>query len=270
MNDKINAVGVGGSSAPEVIAGVRFSVRTLNATVDTLVGMVDENAAATYFACVNPHSVMQARRDREFFTALEKSSLNTADGVGIVLASRLLGGFARERVCGPDIFERVCAKLNHQRAGTRMFFLGTTEDTLRLLSARFATDFPNLIVAGTLAPPFRAEFTSQDEEMMIDVINGSRAEVLWLGLGAPKQEKLALRLRDRLKVRLIAPVGGVFDFYTGRVKLPPMWMQRAGLIWFYRWCQQPRRLFRRNLDAPIFLALVLWQRLTKGRVNGGR
>ena len=190
----------------------------------------------------------------------------TADGSGIVLASRILGGRIRERVCGPDIFVQLCARLNAERPGTRMFFLGTNDVTLNALRAKLAVDYPHLVVAGTLAPPYRKEFSEDENAAMIDAINASNADILWVGLGAPKQEKWVHRVKSRLKVKLIGPVGGVFDFYTGRVKLPPLWMQKLGLIWLYRLCQEPRRLWRRNLDSPIFLAKVIWQRIKYGKV----
>lgn len=249
----------------ESIVGVRFGALPFGAAVSLLVSMLARAGGSRYFACVNPHSVMTARRDPEFAAALRDCELCTADGVGIVLASRILGGRIRERVCGPDLFEQLCAKLNAERPGTRMFFLGATEETLAALVARFTREFPRLVVAGTLAPPFRAVFTAEDDAAMIAAVNAAKADILWIGLGAPKQEKLAHRIRDRVNVRLIGPVGGVFDFYTGRVKLPPRWMQRAGLIWLYRFCQQPRRLLRRNLDSPLFLAHVVWQRVRPGR-----
>ncbi len=250
-------------SGDETIVGVPFSSLPLQATIDVLAAAVD-GSRPWWFACVNPHSVETARRDRQFAAALAAADLNTADGVGIVVASRLLRGGIRERVCGPDLFALLCATLDRNRPGTRMFFLGATMETLAELVRRFQCDFPNLVVAGSMAPPFKPAFSPEDDAVMADAINGARTDVLWIGLGAPKQEKLAHRLRDRLNVRLIAPVGGVFDFYTGRVKLPPRWMQRAGLIWLYRFCQQPRRLFRRNMDTPLFLYHVLQQKLRGG------
>jgi N-acetylglucosaminyldiphosphoundecaprenol N-acetyl-beta-D-mannosaminyltransferase len=243
----------------ETIVGVPISALPLQATVDVLATAVDGNRPF-WFTCVNPHSVETSRRDPHFAAALAAADLNTADGVGIVVASRLLRGRIRERVCGPDLFALLCARLDRDRPGTRMFFLGATRETLAELVRRFESDFPNLVVAGTMAPPFKPAFSLEDETEMADMVNAARTDVLWIGLGAPKQEKLAHRLRDRLSVRLIAPVGGVFDFYTGRVKLPARWMQRAGLIWLYRFCQEPRRLLRRNLDAPLFLVHVVRQR----------
>lgn len=244
----------------ESIVGVPISSLSLQATVDVLSAVVDGDRPF-WFACVNPHSVETSQRDPQFAAALAAADLNTADGVGIVLASRLLRGRIRERVCGPDLFALLCARLDRDRPGTRMFFLGATQETLAELVRRFQREFPQLVVAGTMAPPFKPEFSLDDDAVMADSVNAARTDVLWIGLGAPKQEKLAHRLRDRLSVRLIAPVGGVFDFYTGRVKLPPRWMQRAGLIWLYRLCQEPRRLLRRNMDNPLFLYHVAKQRL---------
>lgn len=244
----------------ETIVGVPISSLPLRATIDVLATAIDGNRPFL-LACVNPHSVETSRRDPNFAAALAASDLNTADGVGIVVASSLLGGRIRERVCGPDVFSLLCAKLDRDRPGTRMFFLGTTAETLAELVRRFEVDFPRLVVAGTMAPPFKSAFSPEDDAAMLDAVNAARADVLWIGLGAPKQEKLAHRLHDRLSVRLIAPVGGVFDFYTGRIRLPARWIQRAGLIWLYRLCQEPRRLLRRNLDAPLFMFHVLQQRI---------
>jgi N-acetylglucosaminyldiphosphoundecaprenol N-acetyl-beta-D-mannosaminyltransferase len=247
----------------ETIVGVPISALPLRATLAVLATALD-GSRPFWFACVNPHSVETSRRDAHFAAALAAADLNTADGAGIVVASRLLGGRIRERVCGPDLFSLLCARLDRERPGTRMFFLGATRETLADLVRRFESDFPNLVVAGTMAPPFKPAFSPEDDAEMVDIVNAARADVLWIGLGAPKQEKLAHRLCNRLRVRLIAPVGGVFDFYTRRVKLPPRWIQRAGLIWLYRLCQEPRRLLRRNLDAPLFLFHVARQRFGSG------
>lgn len=211
-------------------------------------------------ACVNPHSVEETRRNPAFREALTGADLITADGTGIVVASRLRRGRVRERVCGPDIFPLLCAHLNAAKAGTRMYFLGTNDATLAALRTKFEAEFPHLVFAGSFAPPYRKKFSKEENADMAARINASAADVLWIGLGAPKQEIWAYENRARLNVRLIGPVGGVFDFFTGRVKLPPTWMQKLGLIWLWRLCQEPRRLFRRNLDSPVFLLRALLRR----------
>lgn len=219
----------------------------------------DPPPCARYFICANPHSLEIARKDPEFRQALLAADWVTPDGAGIVLAARVLGRRIPERVCGPDILPALCDHLNRQHAGTRMFFLGSSPENLAELQKRILAEYPDLILAGTLSPPYRSEFTEEDLDTMITAVNDAQADLLWLGLGAPKQEKWAYRHRARLQVKLIAPIGGAFDWYTGRIKLPPLWMQRAGLQWLHRLVQEPRRLWRRNLDSPIFLARVVWQ-----------
>lgn len=246
------------------ITGYPFSTASFAQTIALLSRWTNDEtfspAVPRYLVCANPHSLEVARKDREFHQALLAADLVTPDGAGIVIASRLLKGRIPERVCGPDILPSLCDHLNRYRPGTRMFFLGSSEENLRELRRRMLTDYPNLVLAGTLSPPYRSEFTPEDDAAMIDAVNRSQADLLWLGLGAPKQEKWAYRHRRRLQVKLIAPIGGAFDWFTGRIKLPPLWMQRAGLQWLHRLAQEPRRLWRRNLDSPIFLARVLLQK----------
>lgn len=252
----------------EEITGYPFSTATFAETITIFsrwATTAPESGIPRYFACVNPHSLEIARRDREFHDALMRADWVTPDGAGIVLGSRLLGGRIPERVCGPDILPALCEQLNRYYPGTRLFFLGSSPENLAELRARMLADYPNLTVAGMLSPPYRTEFTDEDLNKMIGAVNETDTDLLWLGLGAPKQEKWAYRHRVRLRVKLIGPIGGAFDWYTGRIKLPPLWMQRAGLQWLHRLVQEPRRLWRRNLDSPIFVARVLYQRWTRRR-----
>jgi N-acetylglucosaminyldiphosphoundecaprenol N-acetyl-beta-D-mannosaminyltransferase len=158
------------------------------------------------------------------------------------------------------LFSAVSARLNLRRAGTRVFFLGGTEAALAEIVRRYGQDFPALKVVGTHSPPFRKEMTAADDRECVERINHAGAELVWVGLGAPKQEKWCSRVRSDVTAGVLAPVGGVFDFYSGRVRLPPRWAQRLGLIWLYRLLQEPRRLARRNLDGPRFLARALSSR----------
>jgi len=246
------------------ITGFSFSRLTLQGTVDLVSQWaVDGNVSGKCLAIVNPHSVETAHRDPEFAAAIRAADLVTPDGAGIVLASRILKEGIPERVNGPDLFEALCCRLNEQNAGTRMFFLGSTPGNLKAIAEKFRTDFPNLGIAGAYSPPYKPQFSDGDLTQMIEIINQSNADILWVGLGAPKQEKWAQACRDRLNVKVIAPVGGVFDFYTGRVKLPPKWVQKMGLIFLYRFFQEPKRLWRRNLDSPVFLCRVLRQRFKR-------
>ncbi len=250
------------------ITGFGFSRLSLQETIDLLEQWImgdDHAAGCKYFACVNPHSLEVARRDGEFATAVHEADLVTPDGTGIVLASRILGAGIPERVCGPDMFPMLCNQLNEKKTGTKMFFLGSTPENLKVLAEKFKVDYPYLELVGTYSPPYKPAFSDDDFLHMTEMVNQSGADILWVGLGAPKQEKWAHACRDRLNVKVIGPIGGVFDFYTGRVKLPPMWAQRMGLIFLIRLIQEPKRLWRRNLDSPIFLSRVLRQRLGTSR-----
>ena len=210
-----------------------------------------------YFVCANPHSLEVARRDSLFRDALKAAALAVPDGIGIVLASRILGGAIRARVTGSDIFLGLSSLLN-QYDGYRYFFLGSTEEILRKIRQRMETDFPTIRLAGTYSPPFSAEFSDEENGLMVEAINRAEPDVLWVGMTAPKQEKWAYRHRDELNVKVIGPIGAVFDFFSGTVKRPHPFFQKTGLEWLPRLLGEPRRLWRRNLiSSPSFLFRVV-------------
>lgn len=209
-----------------------------------------------WLACLNPHSYVVACDDRAFSTALHNADWLIPDGAGIVLASKILGGIIRERVTGSDIFWGLHKSLNCQ-GGASVFFLGSTEKTLSIIAEKIALDFPNIRVAGTYSPPFKLEFSEEDNRAMVAAVNQARPNVLWIGMTAPKQEKWIYQNREKLDVKFIAAVGAVFDFYTGKVKRSHPLFQRLGLEWLPRLLQEPRRLFRRNfISSPLFLLRV--------------
>ncbi|BET68962.1 WecB/TagA/CpsF family glycosyltransferase [Opitutales bacterium ASA1] len=255
------------TSASEAVDGFEFSTLSLGETIATMRAWVAEGDAGAprLFACGNPHSLEVARRDAGFAAALRGADLLVPDGVGIVVGSWIQGGRIRKTVCGPDVFAGLSRELNERVPGARVFFLGGTESTLAAIAEKYGAEFPRLVVAGTYAPPFRSKFSREDEQDLIDRVNAASPDLLWIGLGAPKQEKLAFANRNRLRVRMIGPVGAVFDFYTGRVKLPPRWVQKLGLIWLFRFLQQPRRLWERQVNGAVFL-----MRMATRRVLGKR
>lgn len=219
--------------------------------------------ACRYFACINPHAFEMARDDPEFRSALLGADFLVPDGIGIVYASRLLGGRIRERVTGTDIFLATCAA--QQAAGSgRCFLLGSTEATLAAIRARLGRDFPALQVVGTLSPPFKPAFTAEDSDRMVAAVNASGAQVLWVGLTAPKQEKWIREQQARLAVRFAGPIGAAFDFYAGRIQRAGPTLQRLGLEWLPRLLQEPRRLWRRmGVSAPRFMGRVIAARLRR-------
>ena len=219
-------------------------------------------AQAKYFVCANPHSLEVARKDAGFDLAIRNADLVVPDGVGIVIASKILGGSIRERVTGMDIFLGLSEALNKE-TGYSYFFLGSTEQNLIKIKEKMHADFPNITVAGTYSPLFKPEFSEEDNKLMVEAINQAEPDVLWVGMTAPKQEKWIQQNKDRLKVKFIGAIGAVFDFYTGNVKRAHPIFQKLGLEWLPRLLREPRRLWRRNfISNPSFLFRVIRHRLS--------
>lgn len=231
--------------------------------VDTIARSISETSGPRWLACLNPHSYAIARDDPDFLQALREADWLVPDGAGVVMASRFLGCPVHERITGSDIFRGLHDRLN-RRGGASIFFLGSTEEVLADIRRRMAADYPNLRVAGTFSPPYKAEFSQADLDEMIAAINAAKPDVLWVGMTAPKQEKWIRQNGDKLDVKFIGAVGAVFDFYTGRIKRSPVVFQKMGLEWLPRLIQEPRRLWRRNfVSSPQFLLCVLLARLIR-------
>ncbi len=229
--------------------------------VDQILASVAAEEKGRYLVCANPHSLDIARSDGLFREAIRRADLITPDGVGMVLASRILGGNIRDRVTGSDIFWGLCRKLN-QDGGYRCFFLGSTEENLSRIQEKLRNDYPNIQVAGSFSPPFKEEFSPQENRAMVEAVNKARPDVLWVGMTAPKQEKWIYEHKDKLNVSFIGAIGAVFDFYAGTVKRSHPWFQEHGLEWLPRMFQEPGRLWYRNfVSFPRFLMRVMLQRL---------
>ena len=206
-----------------------------------------------FLACANPHSLVVASRDEVFSKALQAADLLIPDGEGILLAGRALNLPIRQRVTGSDFFRGLTVELS-QEGGARYFFLGSTEQVLRLITRQIAKEFPNIEVCGTMTPPFKPEFSEDDNREMVAAVNAAQPDVLWVGMTAPKQEKWIYNNLDKLQVPLIAAIGAVFDFYAGTKERSAEFWQSLGLEWLPRFLREPRRLWERNLKStPIFL-----------------
>lgn len=247
----------------EPILGYSVCTHGIADSIATIAAWLDAGERHKVFVCANPHSLVTADGDLEFQRAIHAADLVTPDGAGIVFASRLLGGTIRERVTGSDIFRELSIHLNkHQPDQRSYFFLGASDTTLEKIRTRFTAEFPHIRIAGTYSPPFKPEFTAEDDERMIAAVNAAKPDVLWVGMTAPKQEKWIMRNRDRLDVGFIGAIGAVFDFYAGNVKRSHPIFQRLGLEWLPRLLQEPRRLWRRNfVSSPLFLIKIVRQLL---------
>ncbi|MCK4389507.1 MAG: WecB/TagA/CpsF family glycosyltransferase [Desulfobacterales bacterium] len=244
----------------EDVLGIKVSTGALDEIVDKILRFAESNSSTLTIACANPHSLMVAQEDREFFEALNDFHILLPDGIGVVSASRILGGKIRKKIGGPDLF-RELSRYANDKGGFRYFFLGSTEDVIKKIRKNMQTNLPNVELVGTYSPPF-GEFWEKKNQRIIETINESKPTVLWVGMTAPKQEKWIYRNRSRLKVPIIGAVGAAFDYFAG-TKKRPQWMIDRGLGWLFRLISEPRRLWKRYLiSAPIFAYLVLKQRIS--------
>jgi len=215
-----------------------------------------DNGRRHYIALANPESVVLCDRDIQMRQALAGAGLTLPDGIGIVLAAQLLRLTHHGRVTGPTLMLELCRR--GQEKGYRHFFCGGGRGIGERLAERLSERFPRLHVAGMYCPPFRS-LTPDEEQTMLDSINAAEPDIVWIGLGAPKQEKWMARYRSRLNAPVLIGVGAAFDFHSGNAKWAPVTVRKLGLEWAYRLIQEPRRMWLRNVHNTIFLARVLRQ-----------
>ncbi len=204
---------------------------------------------------------MESHKDQEFRTILNESAGNFPDGMGVAWALKFLGNHFKDRVRGTDFMLRLCSYASENNL--KIFLYGNTEETLDVLKDRLKALFPEIRIVGTISPPFR-ELSIEEDEEVVRRINEASPDVLFVSLGAPKQEKWMAEHKGRIKAVQFG-VGAAFDFLTGRVKQAPVWMQRAYLEWFYRMPQQPKKTAYRMSLVPGFIFRTLLQFINNGR-----
>jgi N-acetylglucosaminyldiphosphoundecaprenol N-acetyl-beta-D-mannosaminyltransferase len=228
----------------DTVHGARIAVTDYDRTLD----YIDQAVAAGErgYVCVsNVHTVMAAQEDAELRHALESSTFNVPDGMPLVWALNLLGHSLRDRVYGPELMARACARATE--SGQRFYLYGgRNQGALVQLALNLRTRYPGIRIVGGYSPPHRP-LTAEEEERVVEEINATEPDVVWVGIGVPKQEKWMAAMRDRLRAPVLIGVGAAFDFHAGLVPQAPPALQRLGLEWAYRLVQEPRRLWRRYL-----------------------
>lgn len=200
------------------------------------------------------NALLNARKDPELTRFCNASGLTLPDGVPLVWAGRLAGVRTVRRVCGPDLMP-LAVKLS-ETTGWKHFFLGGAPGVAARLEEMLRREYPRARIVGHFCPPFRPATDSETREL-INMINQSGADIVWVGLGAPKQEQWMCQARPCLQAAVIIGVGAAFNFQIGDVRRAPRVMQIAGLEWLYRLLSEPRRLWRRYLfGVPTFIALL--------------
>jgi N-acetylglucosaminyldiphosphoundecaprenol N-acetyl-beta-D-mannosaminyltransferase len=233
--------------------GVRIGEGSLQDATRRAIEAIDRRSPPFVFSCAMAHSLNVAQSDPDFLAALRESDMVVADGVGVWGMARIVGIDVGARMAGEQVYQSVLAALQVRGQG-RVFYFGSSDKVLGKIAARFTRDYPALELAGTLAPPYRP-WSEEEDRGMVTAINASRPDVLWVGLGAPKQEKWVRRNLSRLEVPFIGSVGAVFDYYAGTNPAPPRWVRRFGLETPYRLVLEPRRLWRRAIVSNVRFVL---------------
>jgi N-acetylglucosaminyldiphosphoundecaprenol N-acetyl-beta-D-mannosaminyltransferase len=214
------------------------------------------NRTMTYVTVTPAHAVMDASRDPELRRIFNASGLTTPDGMAIVWILRLRGYRKVERVYGADLMLEVCR--DGLEKGYRHFLLGGEEGVADALRRSLMVRFPGIQVTGTLTPAF-GPISEQEDRVAVERVNGARPDIVWVGLGTPKQERWMAAHLGRLTAPVMIGVGAAFDFLSGRKPQAPHWMQRIGMEWFFRLATEPRRLWPRYRQYPRFALLALAQ-----------
>ena len=212
-----------------------------------------------YVVNTGMHGIITAHRDPSFKTVLNSADLFAPDGILVSLIVRLKGFSINRARTGPALMWDF-GKIAHQ-SGYKYFIYGDTDDTLQALAVKLHEDFPGIRLVGQYSPPFR-DLTQQEDDDTVRMINEAQPDVLWVGLGAPKQERWMYEHRERLKVPVVVGVGAAFKYHSENVSRAPRWVRNLTLEWLWRLVQEPRPVWRRVLlDAPQFLFLAVLELL---------
>lgn len=215
-----------------------------------------------YITNPNVDIVIKYNRDAEFKRYYDEGALCVADGVPILWAAKFLGHPLKEKVSGSDLVPRVCELA--ARRGFKLFFLGGRPGAADAAKAKLLETLNDIKVAGTYAPPFGFEKDEAELAKISRMIKDAKPDILFVGLGAPKQERWIKEYHQKLGVPVSMGVGVTFEFIAGIVKRAPKWMQSAGLEWFWRLCMEPGRLWKRYLiDDTQFFGIIFKQKFRK-------
>jgi N-acetylglucosaminyldiphosphoundecaprenol N-acetyl-beta-D-mannosaminyltransferase len=255
------------------VMGVAYRVSDITSATQAVIDRVAERRGG--YACLaGVHGIITAQHRPELKQAFESAWANFPDGEPVAWMMRRLGARGTRRVAGPDLMPSVIDA--GQRFGIRHFLMGSTPEVLADLEQRLQERFPQAKIVGTLSPPFRS-LSDAEEAAIVDQILACDAQIVWVGLGLPKQDEWMCRNAPRLGPCLAMGVGAAFDFLSGAKQRAPLWMRRHGLEWLHRMGSEPRRLGRRYLSTNsefvvrAFVGIVgHWRRSLTGDQIGRR
>ena len=235
--------------------GVRYAAGNIPAAVTEILQQIKE-LRGKYICFSNVHTLMTAVDNERYRKVLNRSAYTLPDGEPVARKLRAMGEAGAERVAGPDFMEAMFKATSDGRISH--FFYGSGEQTLQALSENLKRRYPGINIAGSYSPPYR-KLSPEEDIGITDMINRSDADIVWIGLGAPKQELFMYTHRNRINSLMIG-VGAGFDFHAGTLKRAPLWMQKASLEWLHRLFSEPGRLAKRYFVSNT---KFLWYCLTK-------
>jgi N-acetylglucosaminyldiphosphoundecaprenol N-acetyl-beta-D-mannosaminyltransferase len=203
-----------------------------------------------YVCAIDVHGVLEARRNQDVARAFAEAAMVAPDGTPIVWVGRLEGRRDIRAVTGPELMGEIFSR--PEFAACSHFFYGGKPGVAEELAATWVRKFPSTRIAGTFTPPFR-DLTADEEMKLIGLLRQCQPDIIWVGIGAPRQDLLMHRMVGRLDRGVMLGVGAAFDFHTGRIRNCAPWIKRLGFHWLHRLLQDPRRLWRRNLSNTAFL-----------------
>ena len=241
------------------ILGVNVEVTNMKKTIHYIEKNLKE-MKGKYICVSNVHTTVMAYRDPSYKMVQNSAAMVLPDGKPLSLVSRWKGFKKAQRVTGPDLMWEIM-KISPEKGYTHYLY-GTTEETLKKLKAELLKNYPGLKIAGLYSPPFR-KLKEEEKKEIIEKINETNADFVWVALGAPKQENWMFEHQGKI-CGLMIGVGAAFDFHAKVIKRAPKIMQQLSLEWLYRLFQDPKRLWKRYLSTNFFF---IWKVLQEGKKN---
>lgn len=237
------------------IMGVNIGVTDMQRTIKMIETKLEE-WRGKYICVANVHTTVTAHEDAGYRTIQNNAVIALPDGGPLSQYSREHGYAEAQRVTGPDLMKEILA-ISAEK-GWRHYFYGSTEETLQTMREKLEQRYPGVQIAGMMSPPFR-ELTPREDAKIVAEINATNPDFVWVGLGAPKQERWMAAHEKRVHALMIG-VGAAFDYEAGNIKRAPMWMQKHNLEWLYRLMQDPKRLFKRYFSTNLKYLIWAWRR----------
>lgn len=243
------------------IMGCQIDNLSMEETLNTIEGFIRSGQSHQHVV-VNVDKLVKANRDKELRRIISNCALVNADGMPVVWASRLLGKPLKERVAGVDLFEALISR--SATKGWRVFLLGAREEVVSNLKRIYEEKYAGLTIAG-----YRNGYWEPGEEAAIaQQIRAAQTDILFVAISSPKKEYFLGRYQEAMRVPFAMGVGGTFDVAVGKIKRAPKWMQKGGMEWFYRFLQEPRRMFRRYfVEDMAFFGLLFKEFLRSKRLD---